>query len=139
MKSATLHSRRVNERGVALLEALVGILIFAIGILGLVGLQASMTKAQTAGKIRSEATNLTNDLFSIIQTDHRDNMPQYASDSCAGYERCNEWLQKVKAALPAANPTVAVNNASGSVSATLSWTQPGEEGHQFTSSMSWQQ
>lgn len=139
MKSVSKLSRRGRQQGVALLEALVGILIFAVGILGLIGLQASMTKAQTAGKIRSDASNLTNDLFSMIQTDHRSNMTQYASESCSGYERCKEWIQKVNAVLPGAEMKVAIDNASGSVSATLSWTQPGEESHQFTSSMSWQQ
>lgn len=43
------------QRGIVLLEALIAILLFSIGILGIVGLQATMIKGTTEGKIRADA------------------------------------------------------------------------------------
>jgi type IV pilus assembly protein PilV len=46
---------RFNQSGVILLESLIAILIFSIGILALVGLQAVMVGNTTEAKYRSEA------------------------------------------------------------------------------------
>lgn len=46
-----------------LIEVLIAILIFSIGILGIVGLQASAVKASTDAKYRSEAGLLANELI----------------------------------------------------------------------------
>ena len=45
-----------KQRGVVLLEALIAILIFSIGILGLVALQANMIKATGDANYRTQAT-----------------------------------------------------------------------------------
>lgn len=44
-----------QQQGVALLEALIGILIFSLGVIGLLGVQAVMVKATTSSQYRSEA------------------------------------------------------------------------------------
>lgn len=44
-----------KQEGVVLLEALIAILIFSFGILGLVGLQAAMIKNTTDNRYRTEA------------------------------------------------------------------------------------
>jgi type IV pilus assembly protein PilV len=53
-----MHSqnRQSGQRGVILLETLIAILIFSIGILALVGLQAVMISNTTDAKYRSEAS-----------------------------------------------------------------------------------
>lgn len=43
------------QKGIVLLEGLIAILIFSLGILGAVGLQAAMIKANTDAKYRVEA------------------------------------------------------------------------------------
>ncbi len=43
------------QQGVILLEGLIAVLIFSIGILGVVGLQASMIKATADARYRAEA------------------------------------------------------------------------------------
>lgn len=48
--------KRFDQAGVVLLEALVAILIFSIGILALVGLQAVMIGNSSDAKYRSEAS-----------------------------------------------------------------------------------
>ena len=57
-----------SARGVALIEALVGLLIFSFGVLGLIGLQATMSKAQTGAKFRADASNLTAELLGVMAT-----------------------------------------------------------------------
>ncbi len=126
------------QQGVALLEALIGILIFAFGVLGLVGLQASMTQAQTSGKLRADAANLVSELFGLIQTDHFEKLTQYSDASCAAYARCKDWKNKVEATLPAAEVATTIT-ASGSVTVTLSWRQGQESRNNYSSSMTWQQ
>ncbi len=120
--------------GVALIEALIAILIFAIGVLGLVGLQASMTRAQSAGKFRADASSLASEVIGLMWIDSNVNLPKYATASCAGYPRCLDWKNKVASALPAGSATVTADNASGAVSVTLTWTMPNEGTHSYATS-----
>jgi type IV pilus assembly protein PilV len=52
-----------RQSGVMLIEALIALLIFSIGILGIVGLQASAAKASGDAKYRSDASLLANELI----------------------------------------------------------------------------
>lgn len=139
----TRFQMRHGQQGVALIEALIGILIFAFGVLGLVGLQATMTRTQTAGKFRADAANLVSDLFGLIQTDHAANIRLYAqsasSSECAGYTRCAEWKAKAMKLLPSAEVVVTVNAANGQVTAEVSWRQASEPRNKYQSTMTWQQ
>lgn len=132
-------SARRRQNGVALIEALIAMLIFAFGVLGLVGLQATMTQAQTSGKIRADAANLASELFALVQTDHLSNLSQYSDANCASYNRCADWKTKVEATLPAAQVTLTTNGGAGTVQITLSWKQGQESRNNFSSSMTWQQ
>lgn len=55
---------RAKQRGIVLLEALVALLIFAVGVLGLVGLQVASVKQAAAAEYRSTAVLQANDLIS---------------------------------------------------------------------------
>jgi type IV pilus modification protein PilV len=57
-----------RQRGVMLLEALIGILIFSVGILAMVGMQAAAFSASADAKNRSEAAALATDIISRIWT-----------------------------------------------------------------------
>ena len=46
-----------------ILEAMIAVLVFSLGILGIVGLQAASIKASTDAKYRSEASLLVNELI----------------------------------------------------------------------------
>jgi type IV pilus assembly protein PilV len=50
------RNRQLNQSGVILLETLIAILIFSIGILALVGVQAVMVSNTSDAKYRSEAS-----------------------------------------------------------------------------------
>lgn len=60
-----------------LLEALIGMLIFAIGILGLVGMQAASIQNAAAATYRAEASYLANQVLSLMWAD-KDNLATYA-------------------------------------------------------------
>lgn len=132
MKNRTAASRRAAARaprGVVLLEALIAMLIFVIGVLGVVGLQTSMTKAQTSAKFRGDASYLASQLVGTMWGDVP-NLASYATASCAGYARCNDWKSKVAELLPGG--TVKVNVTAAVVTITIAWTVPGEGTHEYT-------
>lgn len=129
-----LHSPRARahvQRGISLLEVLVAMLIFMLGILGLVGLQSSMTRAQTEAKFRADAANLATEAFARMWAD-LPNLNNYNGSSCASVQRCKEWQDKVSAALPQGSGAVTLESATGNATATVSWTTAGGEPRSFT-------
>lgn len=103
------HSPAHRQHGFMLLEVLVAILIFAVGILGLVGLQANAVQQSGMAKYRSDAALLANELVGQMWAGNRDFttlQTQFASaGGGAGY---TAWAARVAAALPQAgtNPPV---------------------------------
>ncbi len=125
-----------RQRGIALIEAMVGMLIFAFGVLGLIGLQASMTRAQGSAHYRADASNLASELFGLIQTDTVANQGSYNDASCAGYARCADWLRKAATQLPGVQTSMSTVVGTGTVTVTISWAQ-GTERNSFSTSMVW--
>jgi type IV pilus assembly protein PilV len=123
------------SRGFVLLEALVALLVFAFGVLGVVGLQAAMTKAQTQSKFRADAAQLAQQVAGMMWAD-LPNLSNYASASCAGYAPCSTWAAHVASALPNGAATIgfAVTAPSTSPTATITitWTPPNEQQHNYT-------
>lgn len=111
-----------------LLEALVAILIFSIGVLSLIGLQAKMTHAQTASKMRADAAYLATELIGVMWSDLAD-LNGYAG---CNNDRCTDWQTKVQQTLPGATTTVSVDAASGQVDITINWTQASDGQHTYT-------
>ncbi|MDO8596026.1 MAG: hypothetical protein Q7R45_05325 [Sulfuricaulis sp.] len=72
------HSRPVSQRGSMLLEALIAILLFSMGILGLMGLQAIAIKNTADAKYRTEAAFLANQIIGQMWTENPNNLLQYA-------------------------------------------------------------
>lgn len=67
-----------TQRGVALIEALIAMLIVAFGVLGFVGLQARTTVANLEGYQRSQALVLVNDMAERMNL-NRTNAASYVS------------------------------------------------------------
>ena len=63
MATNRLATRRRRQSGFTLIEVLISVLIFALGILALVGLQASAVKFSTDAQQRAEATFLADQLL----------------------------------------------------------------------------
>jgi type IV pilus assembly protein PilV len=126
-----------SQRGVMLLEALIAILIFSVGILGLVGLQAAAVRQSTEARYRAEASQLAEQLLGQMWVGNRDvaslqaNYNTCTSEACPGY---HAWAGTVSSTLPGVTvtsatlrPSVTVNNA-GIVTISIFWRAPGEEG-----------
>lgn len=86
-----------DQAGVMIIEAMVAMIIFAIGILGLVGLQARMNTAVIESKYRAEAALLADELIGTMWSDahggpwntsaspaYADNIPAYAHRATGG-------------------------------------------------------
>lgn len=124
--------RAPRQRGVALIEALIGFLIFAIGVLGLIGLQASMTKAQSGAKVRADAALLANEVLGLMWADSPANYANYVGAACDAHPPCTDWQRKLKAVLPQGTGSVAYNPANrDEVIVTLTWTIPEEGEHRY--------
>ncbi len=125
----TLHSRRRRQaRGYMLIEVLVSFLIFSVGVLALVGLQARMGRAQTAAKARADASYLANELVGVMWSDMK-NLGSYSD--CAKYARCLDWQNKVAQSLPAATTAVTVTPNEGKVEITIKWRQGSDDEHTY--------
>ena len=130
----TAQARR-GLRGVSLIEALIAILIFAFGVLGMVGLQASMTRAQTSSKFRADAATLASEVIGLMWID-RGQLANYATANCSNHDPCLDWKNKVAKLLPGSTVAVAADGSTGAVDITLTWTVPGEGTHTYATSTS---
>ena len=134
-------SGRRATRGIALVEALVAVLIFTTGILGIVGLQAAMTRAQGAAKSRADAALLAGELMGLARlesaaapaSEPANYATNYATD-CSG--ACGVWLAKVAKVLPQGAATLATDAAAGVMTITITWSAPAEGSHRYVSSTS---
>lgn len=109
----TLPQRQ--QRGVALLEALLAALLLAIGLLGTIGLQARAYSALSEAGMRAEATIASERLLGMMATDG-----QHLSDYqlSAGGEpgtRLAAWLSATRKSIPGAQVVVAVSAGSGAM------------------------
>ena len=114
---------RTAQKGVMLLEALIGILIFSIGILAMVAMQAQSIAYVSDANYRSEASFLANQILAQMWVD-RANMANYAMPGGSAAALA-PWVAKVNFALPgtAANPpTIQVN--AGEATVTIFWQPP---------------
>jgi type IV pilus assembly protein PilV len=89
-----------RERGVMLIEALIAILIFSIGILAVVGMQGVAIKNVTESKYRSEAAFLANELISVMWTDAGALTTANYNYPGSSYGKLVNWVAKVDASLP---------------------------------------
>lgn len=121
---------RARAQGFALIEILVAVLLFALGVLALVGLQGSLTRAQTDAKVRTDAAALASEAIGQMWADTT-NLSLYTSTSCASHPRCKAWQEKVAASLPSGNSTITVTASSGDVEVSVQWTGPGGDAHQY--------
>jgi len=115
------------QEGVMLLEALIAILIFSVGILALVALQGMAISYVSDAKYRTDASFLVNELISQMWVD-RANLASYDYQSGGTPPTAlASWVAKVNAALPQSDtnvPFVAVNAATGTVNVIVYWKQP---------------
>jgi len=120
-----------HQSGMILIEALLAILIFSLGILALVGLQATAIKQSADAKYRTEAALLTNEIIGQMWVSDRTTAVLQGNFNSPGGGNYNNWLARVSGILPgvAANsptaPTIAID-ANGIATVTVFWNAPNE-------------
>ncbi len=124
-----LAGRRVD--GFVLIEVMIALLIFMFGILGLIGLQVSMTRATSDSKARADATYLASEMVGRLWSD-MSNIAQYDSSKCSSTAACKEWQAKVAAALPQGSGTVTIDASAVIATIVITWTGPDQLKHTYT-------
>lgn len=143
-----LNSKKGKQSGSAILEALIAILIFSVGILALVGMQAAAIGNVSDAKYRADASFFADQIIgqmwagravsatasggSVFGPD-----PNYACTACVtggGNAQTQLWAgaSGVSGALPNATASIAVNVASQVVTVTIGWTPPKGTTHKHT-------
>jgi len=126
---AGMMKKNSRQSGYVLLEALVALLIFSLGLLGLIGFQAASTKIATDSRFRTEAAMLADELLAKMAASE---VSQVESDYAVGGSKFKAWLDgRVKAGSRLSNvavtPTFARSATSTGMLVTLrvEWTMPG--------------
>lgn len=138
------------QHGYLLLEVLISVLIFAVGLLGMVSLYAATIKSNGDGKYRMDACHLANTLISRMLVDDRSDLSAlgtlYQGGMGTNGSKYAAWLSEVIAQLPGVGatvnpPTVAFGaimdgvappeTAKRTVTISVSWQLPGEDVHRY--------
>lgn len=117
-----------KQQGSVLLESMIAILIFSMGILAIVGLQAASVKNTASAKYRTDASMLANQIIGQMWIDDKTASALQASYNSPGGAKYLTWKTSVASALPgvASNaPTIAID-ASNVATVTVWWQSPGE-------------
>jgi type IV pilus assembly protein PilV len=133
-KHPTRGAGKAGQRGASMIELLVSILIFAFGMLGLVGLQTRTLSYGQFSLYRSQATALSDDILDRMRTD-RVSAKAGGWDSALSVAAASigtstfaeadlkDWKQQVEGLLPLGKGQVAV--AAGVVTITMTWDERG--------------
>jgi type IV pilus assembly protein PilV len=131
------HGRK-GQAGVALLEALIAILIFSLGILTVIGIQATSIKMTADAQLRTRAALLADRLVGQMWVSG-ENIADLKTKFQTGGTAYNAWLADVSVGLPGVAgadgddglstlPTVSVDDSAGTTSGqvivTLYWRTP---------------
>jgi len=155
--SAICRMRRlpaVAARGFTLLEVLVAVLVFSLGVLALVGLQATAVRMSTDARDRATATFLADQLLGRMLISDPATAASFAHLP-NGNAACNPggaasanpvvtgWLAEVAAQLPnapAAQQQIVVDAATGLVTVRLCWQNGNDPARSltFVNQVQWQ-
>lgn len=120
------------------LEALISILIFSIGILAIIGLQAASIKNTAAAKYRTDASLLANQVIGQMWVSDKTNATLAANFSSPSGAAYSTWANTVAQSLPGVSgvpanaPTIAID-ASNNATITVFWQAPDETAaHNYT-------
>ena len=122
MKRASVRN---GQKGSMLIEALLAILVFSIGVLALVGMQAAAIRNVSNAKYRTDASFLANQVIAEMWA-NRNNLPAYAYAGGPVPAVLTNWVGEVQNALPdtVANPPQIALGVGNQVTVTVFWRPP---------------
>lgn len=116
MKNSVLQRKQKNHQGGGLLiEALIAVLIFSIGILALIGLQGVMLKNTMTNEFRAEAAYIAERHIGEMWANPA-NAINFVDTAAVAVDQLPNGLRQVTAVAGAAN----------TFKVTIGWTAPGE-------------
>lgn len=133
-----MTARLNRQRGLTMIEVLVAMLIFAIGLLGVAGMQSLALKSTDNSNLRSlvnihayEIVERMRANMTAVEAGEYDSItavsatPSNCLPSCTPAELAawdaDEWLQNLQADVPGA--TGSVSYANGTATVTINWTE----------------
>jgi len=131
---------RQQQKGAYLLEALIGILIFALGVLGIVGLQAASLRTTTDSAMRAEAVFAANQLLGQMWADDEFQLIARYASAIGGqpYKDFAAQLKTAQGGTWVADPAVifdtvpAPSQTSHYVVINIQWKSTGGDIHSYT-------
>lgn len=128
----TPSSARASQTGVALIEVLVSILLFSLGILGLIGLQTRAISLSVDAEDRNRAALIANDIATTMWIKRT-----VAIDPEAGSPSWNDRASNLQAGgLPGGSITITPTGAANTVDILITWRPPqraaSEQGSRLT-------
>ncbi|MDN6883131.1 type IV pilus modification protein PilV [Variovorax sp. CAN2819] len=120
MKYPSEKTRR-SQAGVALLEVLISVLLFSLGLLGLIGLQARAVSFSVDAEDRNRAALLANEVVALMWLNQSATVPAAALTA---------WKARVKdpksGGLPSGDGQVDVAATAKSADVTITWQAPSQ-------------
>jgi type IV pilus assembly protein PilV len=113
------RAARRHARGLALIDVLIAVLVFAVGVLAVVALQATAAQQSSQAKYRAEATMLANALISSMWLTDRQ-VATLQDRFATGGDDYDAWLATVADVLPGSAdnpPEVTVESVAGGAGA----------------------
>jgi type IV pilus assembly protein PilV len=127
-------TRRTRQRGASMIELLVSLLIFAFGMLGLVGMQNKTMAYSQLSLYRSQATALSDDILDRMRADRarakNGDWSTGLTDVASGITGTSiaktdlkEWKTLVETLLPSGQASIAIGTGAdlGKVTVKLQW------------------
>ena len=113
------YARQSAVRGMSLIEVMVALVIFSVGVLGLVRLQAHAIQVDTQAGDRNRAADLANEVVTQMWISQTNQLSEAALDA---------WNKRVanttSGGLPSGKLTVGAPDANGVVTITITWRPP---------------
>ncbi|MBK7563539.1 MAG: prepilin-type cleavage/methylation domain-containing protein [Propionivibrio sp.] len=130
MHNTNHSSSPASQQGVVLLESLIAILIFSLGVLGIVGLQAAMIKSTSEAKYRADASYIAQQRIGQMWVEGV-NLGVTPAILPADLNA----VVDISSLLPNGTRTV-TQPVAGRLLVVVTWQQPGEAVHNFTTTAS---
>jgi type IV pilus assembly protein PilV len=110
-----------------LIEALVAILLFSVGVVAVMGMQTVSIEQVSQAKYRTDASYLANQIIGMMWLDSSVNNTNLPSWTTVGYSKRVPWDAVVASTLPNGTGTIAtVAGSSSMMTITINWRMPNE-------------